>query len=83
MEMPNLMVFIKIGSLYPDNITRVAIQDETTLKWSCALLEFKDNVPGDIIYGFDDYIYDTDKEALSEMNAFLNIVIETMKIMSN
>lgn len=83
MEMPNLMVLMKIASLYPENISRVAIQDEETSKWSCALLEFKDNTPGDIIYGFDDYIYDTDEEALKQMNAFLGIVMETMKVMSN
>lgn len=82
-ECPNMMVMIKIASLYPDNLLCIAIHDEDDNKWGCALVETKDNGIGETIYSFEQYIHNTEEEAMIAMDKVLKIAIDTVKVMSN
>lgn len=82
--MPNPIVMLKIKRLYPYKITRVAIKDEDTNKWSCALIEvLNDGSLGDVIYSMESYEFDTDQMALSQMSIVIDLVMEGVRVMSN
>lgn len=74
---------MKIMELYPCSLFRTAIEDEATGKWSAALVEWKDNSPGETIFAFENYIYDTSEEALLNLNALLAIIKAHYICMSN
>ena len=84
-EAPNIMIMLKIVELYPHSIKKMAVLDEDTGKWSCALMRIdNDNLfASETIYSFDNYVYDNDVQALSAMDKLLTYVRETVKVMSN
>lgn len=81
--MPNLMVMMQIAKHYP-RLTKIAIIDEKSNKWSCALMTWnKDGMLTDTIYAFDGYTYNSDDEAIKAMDSVLTYALQSIKVMSN
>ena len=89
---PDLLVSIKIAELYPDNIGFLAIIDEETDKWGGSIIKTHGpnitqedldmgNYP--TIYSTDNYIWETDRDAILEMRTIVNDILDKIKVMSN
>jgi len=83
MQIPNIMVILKIAELYPDRLVCIAIEDEDQHMWSAALINGTGNIMGETVYCFEGYTYDTSDNALKAMDNFLRITIDSVKVMSN
>ena len=81
-QIPNMMISLKIAELYP-NIGTLLVQDEISKKWSTALTTVENDSIGETLFHIPEYKWDTDKEAISEMNDIVAGVLDRVKIMSN
>lgn len=86
------MVSLKINEVYPENAVVLAIPDEDTGKYNSAIIKADDGLfmpelfhtgfyP--VIFEFDAYVFNTEKEAIEAMMFCIDDVLKVIKVMSN
>ena len=89
---PNLMVSFKVAEIHP-NIICIAMYDEELNKWSNAILKGEEGKEPDmnkmergeyiVLFSSEQYIYDSEKEAIENIMKVVDDILYTVKTMSN
>lgn len=92
MEIPNMMICIKIAELYPLKTSIIAIEDEATKKYNSALLHVENGIfntdvfnRGEypVIYSEYKYKWNTKEEAIERMIFMIDTILNIVTTMSN
>lgn len=81
--MINMMVAMKIAQYYPNRTVMMAVYDTDLQKYAASIMKYYKGLVGDTLYCTDRYEYDTQEEAILNLNQQVDEAMRMIEIMSN